>query len=118
MLSPLGIDDFRSGTGTLLYLVKHSRPDIANCVRELSKVMHVAGHAHYKMLLRAIKYVILTKKLGLKLKPDVKTNEPWQFETYVDRDWGGDRHLKSNYSRWLIFLLISNYIVFVFSSIL
>jgi hypothetical protein len=25
--------DFRSGVGSLVYLVKHSRPDIANAVR-------------------------------------------------------------------------------------
>ena len=28
-----------SGIGTLLYLTKHSRPDITNVVRELSKSM-------------------------------------------------------------------------------
>ena len=28
---------YRSGVGTLLYLTKHSRPDISNPVRELSK---------------------------------------------------------------------------------
>ncbi len=31
--------NFQSGTGMLLYLVKHSRPDISNAVRELTKVM-------------------------------------------------------------------------------
>ena len=30
---------YRSGVGTLLYLTKHSRPDITNPVRELSKSM-------------------------------------------------------------------------------
>ena len=30
---------YRSGVGMLLYLVKHSRPDIANGVRELSKAL-------------------------------------------------------------------------------
>ncbi len=30
---------YRSGVGMLLYLVKHSRPDIANAVRELSKFL-------------------------------------------------------------------------------
>jgi hypothetical protein len=30
---------FRSGVSMLLYLVKHSRPDIANPVREFSKVL-------------------------------------------------------------------------------
>ena len=30
---------YRRGVGLLLYLVKFSRPDISNAVRELSKVM-------------------------------------------------------------------------------
>ena len=33
---------YRSGEGTLLYLTKHSRPDITNPVRELSKRMYGA----------------------------------------------------------------------------
>ena len=36
---------YRSG-GTLLYLTKHSRPDITNPVRELSKSMDGASMAH------------------------------------------------------------------------
>jgi hypothetical protein len=46
---------FRSGVGMLLYLVKHSRPDISNAVRELSKVADGATEAHWKKLMRAIK---------------------------------------------------------------
>ena len=52
---------YRSGVGTLLYLVKHSRPDIANSVRELSKVIRSATLGNYRTLLRSIKYVIDTK---------------------------------------------------------
>ena len=32
-------ETYRSGVGTLLYLTKHSRPDICNPVRELSKTV-------------------------------------------------------------------------------
>ena len=32
-------ETYRSGVGPLLYLTKHSRPDISNPVRELSKPM-------------------------------------------------------------------------------
>ena len=39
---------FRSGVGMLLYLVKHSRPDIANATRELSKSMDGATEVGYK----------------------------------------------------------------------
>ena len=39
---------YRSGVGTLLYLTKHSRPDICNPVRELSKTMGAPAPAHLK----------------------------------------------------------------------
>ena len=38
-VSPKEHETYRSGVGTLLYLPKHSRPDICNPVRELSKTM-------------------------------------------------------------------------------
>ena len=36
-VNPEDHEIYRSGVGTLLYLTKHSRPDICNPVRELSK---------------------------------------------------------------------------------
>ena len=36
-VSPEEYETYRSGVGTLLYLTKHSRPDICNPVRELSQ---------------------------------------------------------------------------------
>ena len=38
----------------MLFLVKYSRPDIANTVRELSKVNNKANYAHCKQMLRAV----------------------------------------------------------------
>ena len=38
-VSPKEHETYRTGVGTLLYLTKHSRPDICNPVRELSKTM-------------------------------------------------------------------------------
>ena len=60
---------YRSGVGMLLYLVKHSRPDIANAVRELSKALDGTSPAAYKELLRVLKYVMDTKTLSLKIHP-------------------------------------------------
>jgi hypothetical protein len=37
-----------AGVGTLLYLIKYSRPDIANVVRELSKCMYKATPKAFK----------------------------------------------------------------------
>ena len=41
-------ETYRSGVGTLLYLTKHTRPDISNPVRELSKNMDAPAPAHLK----------------------------------------------------------------------
>jgi hypothetical protein len=46
---------FRSVMGILLYLVKHSRPNISNAVRELSKVADGATPGQWKTMTRFIK---------------------------------------------------------------
>ena len=44
-VNPEEYETYRSGVGTLPYLTKHSRPDICNPVRELSKLwMHQHQH--------------------------------------------------------------------------
>ena len=52
---------YRTGVGMLLFLIKHSRPDIANSTRELSKVLDGATESAYKEMLRVIKFVVDTK---------------------------------------------------------
>ena len=47
-VSPKEHETYRSGVGTLLYLTKHSRPDICNLVRELSKTMDAPVPVHLK----------------------------------------------------------------------
>jgi hypothetical protein len=60
---------YRTGVGMLLYLIKHSRPDICNAVRELTKCLNGVTPAAYKEMLRLIKYVLDTKDRGLKVEP-------------------------------------------------
>jgi len=54
---------YRSGVGSLLYLVKQTRPDLSNSVRELAKVLDGATEAHLKFLVRAIKYTLDTENM-------------------------------------------------------
>ena len=63
---------YRSGSGMLLYLVKSSRPDIANPVRELLKLLDAPTSASFKEMLRVIKYVLDTKEYGLRVHPNKK----------------------------------------------
>ena len=39
---------YKSGVGTLLYLTQHSRPDLCNAVRELSKTLDILAPIHLK----------------------------------------------------------------------
>ena len=74
----------------LLYLVKHLRPDIANAVRECTKVLDGANEKAYQEMLRIIKYVLDTKNLGLKIKPNFRYDEPWELVCYSDSDYASD----------------------------
>ena len=63
---------YRSGVGTLLSLTKHSRPDMTNPVRELSKSMYDASMAHVMEMYRVINFVLEMKTLGLRMVPILK----------------------------------------------
>jgi len=86
--SELKIDQqklYRSGVGMLLYLLKHSRPDLLNPIRELSKEMDLAGLVHVKELMRVVKYVIETKEKGLKMVPN--NSKMWELMALSDSDF-------------------------------
>ena len=48
----------RSGTGKLLQMMRWSRPDICNAVRELSKQMKASNLLHYEAMYRVMEYVM------------------------------------------------------------
>ena len=96
---------YRSGVGMLLYLVKHSRPDIGNAVRELSKVLDNPTPAAFKEMKRVIKYVLDTKEYGLKLFPNqTKGLKEFEMVLYTDSDWAGDKDTRISVSGYCIFL--------------
>ena len=73
-VSPEEHETYRSGVGILLYLTKHSRPDICNTVRELSKTMDAPAPVHLKEMYKLIRFVLSTKDYGVKIElmKDVK----------------------------------------------
>ena len=97
---------YRSGVGMLLYLVKHTRPDIANVVRELSKVLDGPTGAAYKETKRTIKYVLDTADYGLKVEPKFpEQGTSWEVVLYSDSDWAGDKDTRISVTGFVIFLL-------------
>ena len=75
----------------LSYLMKHSRPDIANAVREHLRMMDGATPKHYKTLLQLIKYVIDTKNHTLKLKFTRDNGNIFNIQDFSDSDYAGNK---------------------------
>ena len=97
---------YRSGVGMLLYLVKHSRPEIANAVRELTRCMDKATKEAYREMLRVLKYVCDTQTLGLKMfiKRDEGGPMDWQLVIYLDSDWANCKETRKSISGFVMFL--------------
>ena len=87
---------YRSGTGKLLHLMKWSRPEIGNSVRELSRYMSGAGMSHMKAMYRVMNYCLNTSQRGKVFKPR-RTCKPEEMATfefvvegYSDSDYAKD----------------------------
>ena len=84
---------YRSGVGTLLYLTKHSRPDLCNAVRELSKTRDTPAPIHLKEMYRIIRYVLETIRYGLKFYP----------KAFSDSDFAGDRETRRSVYGYFVY---------------
>ena len=82
--------DYQSVKGILLYLVKHSYPNLVSTTREMSKVNDSANPVAYKKLLCVIKYVTDTKNIGLKIEPMWNSKKPWEIVCFSASDYAGD----------------------------
>ena len=94
---------YQSGASMLLYLTKHSRPDISNAVRELSKALENPGPKAWKEMLRVMTYVMDTKNYALVMKPRGKLEE-WILLAFSDSDWAADRETRKSITGYVLFL--------------
>ena len=74
---------YRSGVGKLLHMVKWSRPECMNRVRELSRFMGEGTYGHMHAMLRTMKHCISKPTRGLTLKPSMTWNGDRNFEFVV-----------------------------------
>lgn len=99
---------YRSGVGKLLHMMRWSRPDILNAVRELSKFMSGASEAHVVAMKRVMKYCVATPERGLELKPTRKWNGKdrefrFRIKGMSDSEYAKDASRKS-VNGWAVFL--------------
>ena len=93
---------YRSGVRTLLYLTKHSRPDITNHVRELSKSMDGASMTHVTEMYRVIICVLGPKTLGLRMVP-IFQDGIWKLEALSDSDFANDKDTRYSVYGYIIY---------------
>ena len=107
-IKKISIDDqqtYPSGIGMLLYLIKHSRPNLANMTRELSKANVSANLTTFKELLRVIKYVLDTEMLGFRIEPMGNSNKPWEIICFSNRDYAGDLVSRQSIIGFILYVL-------------
>ena len=95
-------ESYRSGVGTLLYLMKHSRPDISNPVIELSKTMDAPAPAHLKEMDKLIRFVLSTKDYGLKFKL-MKSMRKCVLKALSDSDFASDKETRISIFGYVIY---------------
>jgi hypothetical protein len=96
---------YRSGVGSLLYLVKHLRPDIANAVRELSKALDRATPKAMHEMKRIMKYILDTKDLALRVKPSLDIKDGFSTAAFSDSDYATDPETRVSISGYVLYLL-------------
>jgi hypothetical protein len=99
---------FQSGVGKLLHLMRWSRPDILNAVRELSRFMKEAAPAHMKAMYRAMQYCVAMPEQGLELKPSRKWDGNRDFQFVIsgasDANFATDPSTRKSVSGYAVFL--------------
>ena len=63
---------YRTGVGKLLHMMRWTRPDVLNRVRELSRFVSGATKLQAQRMLRVMDFIVFTAKLGWFLAPDSK----------------------------------------------
>jgi len=97
---------YQSAVGTLLFLLKHSRPDLASPIRELSKVLDCPTEMAFKEVKRVIKFVLDMKDYGLQIKPMIDAaNAAWSIMVFSDSNYVGDAKTHVSVIGFCIFLL-------------
>jgi len=99
---------YRSGTGKLLHMMKWSRPDNLNPVRDLSRFMKVASGAHMAAMYQVRKYSVGTPNRGLVLKPNATWDGNPNFEFVTEgvssSDFAKNPDTRCSVSGYAVFL--------------
>ena len=102
---------YQSVVGKLLYLLKYSRPELSNCVREVSKAMKMAGEKHVKEVIRILTFILHNPNQALFVKPESILKNPtidnikefkWEIDGMSDSTWANKTEEGHSITGWII----------------
>ena len=97
---------YHLAVGMLLFLLKHSRPCLANPLQELSKALDGANGAAFKELKWIIKFILDTSNYGLNIEPKFQLDDkPWKLTVFSDSDYAGDTDTRISVTGFCVFLM-------------
>ncbi len=90
----------------LLYLVKHSGPDILNADHELTKALDAPSPAAYKEMQTVIKYTFDARDMALTIKPiDAQSDVSWTIVVHCESDFVSDKETRVSFVGLVVFIL-------------
>lgn len=102
VLSPEDTTTFRSATGSVLYLSRGTRPDIAHSVLVLTRSMAQPGPKAMAKLKRLLRYLKGTTSIGITYSEDAEDGD--KLTAYADSDFGGDLDDRKSTTGIVLFL--------------
>ncbi|RKK10688.1 hypothetical protein BFJ65_g14683 [Fusarium oxysporum f. sp. cepae] len=101
--SPEEREDYSSKTGSLMYGMTQTRPDLAFLLSVLSRYMSNPSPAHSRLIKRGLRYLQQTRDHGLVLGGVKKDPESaWSIIAWADSDWKGDTVTGRSTFGWLV----------------
>ena len=85
------INAFQSIVGSLLWVARCSRPDIAFAVHKATRQTHAPRVLDWKLAKRVARYLKSTATLKLEMAPARTSRDALQLEAYSDADYAADK---------------------------
>jgi hypothetical protein len=97
---------YREAVGSFMYLMMGTRPDLAGLVRQVSRYLKNPGMAHWRAVLRGLKYLNGTREHGIMLgRSDINKNRMGDIlSAYSDADYGNCADTKRSVSGFITYL--------------
>ena len=85
------VRSFQSLVGSLLWIARCTRPDIAFAVHRATRKTHAPTYQDFKMAKRILRYLAGTAQLKLTMKADQDAATAMRVSAYTDADYAADK---------------------------